>query len=264
MDFSHRLIILIAAVFFPFPWCGQGLCHEATVWPKSPPSAQSLVHDPDYPPITESEWNNLVDAVTSGASSSIRVMRATVGLERLSTLRAVDSLTILWLDAGIIDDQGLAEIAKNCPNLETLRVRFSSISDTGAACLTKLKKLRVLNLPHSRLSRAGIEHLQELPHLELLRIGGSRIDDQAVMEISLLPNLESLHLIGPKLTEKSLEALARAPNLTCFYLDGCSIGEKGWQMLRQAKPELHIHLDQPHPDQPHPDQPQPDQPQPTR
>jgi len=198
--------------------------------------------------ILDSEWDRLIAEVASGRQTCIQVARAVVTGGHLPKLQSVENLTELLLDGGRIDDHGLAVIASCCPNLEQLRLRLSPISDAGVGVLVKLQRLRVLNLPHSELSADGLRYLQDLPNLELLRLGGQRIDARAVAELVRLPELQSLHLINPALTDPSLISLAQAPKLTSLYLDDCPLSPEAWNELKKARPDLHIHLDQPHPD----------------
>ncbi len=134
--------------------------------------------------------------------------------------------------------------------IEHLRIRHSQISDRGIAALCggNLDRLAILNLPQAQITATGIRHLQRLPSLTNLRLGGKQIDDAAVAEIAQLPKLRSLHLIGPGITGASLRSLAESPKLVSFYLDDCDLPDADWNALFDAKPNLHVHVDQQHHD----------------
>ena len=155
----------------------------------------------------------------------------------------------LLLDGGIAEASSLAKIAQ-MESVEHLRIRETEIGDQGAAILAdgKLKNLEILNLPHANLSAKGIIQLAKIPRLRQLRLGGKRIDDEAVKELTKLSKLQSLHLIGPTLSDMALDWLASSPKLVSFYLDDCPLSDAAWQRLFDAKPTLHVHIDQAHHD----------------
>lgn len=146
------------------------------------------------------------------------------------------------------EDSVISTISK-LSELEHLRIRSNRISDRDLAVLVSgLRKLQILNLPQAQITADGIAKMTMLKNLQQLRIGGKQINDQAASEIAKLPSLRSLHLIGPNLTDAALDKLAKAPKLTSFYLDDCELSSAAWQRLFDAKPNIHVHVDQNHHD----------------
>lgn len=258
MSLSHRpknfqvvsFLLRIGPGFLAAAYLGLAVPGSETAGNEPPsPGAVQTPPIPSYPPLADSQWNLIIFQAVDSKQNKIHVRQAQVSSRQIALLPAANRLghlKELLLDAGQIDDPSLEAIARACPQLEHLRLRLSPLGDHAAPALARLKQLRVLNLPHSRLTSEGIAFLRELPHLESVRLGGARIDDLAVAELAALPALESLHLIGPKLTEQALQSLAQAPKLTSFYLDDCSLSSGAWQKLSRARPDLHVHLDQPH------------------
>ncbi len=200
------------------------------------------------------QWQRQLTSVRDGQSDSVQIDVQPIADEQLAELADLTGLQTLILDAGTISDRGLRHIA-GLSALEHLRLRLSPITDQGIADAVQaaagsgfMGSLQVLNLPHSQLTAEGLRQLQAFPRLVQLRIGGRQIDDAAVAEIAKLPNLRSLHLIAPTLTARSLESLAASPKLASFYLDQCPLDDAAWQKLFDAKPKLHVHIDQAHHD----------------
>ncbi len=196
----------------------------------------------------KNEWLTQLQLAREGQSDRIQVDSQVITAEQLEQLEQVPNLTELLLDAGVVCDADLGHIAQ-LHKLEHLRLRDSPLTDAGAEQLADgLPKLRILNLPQAELTAAGIRHFARNSNLTQLRLGGSHIDDAALAAMAELPELRSLHLIGPKLSDAALEALAASPKLTSFYLDDCPLSDAAWERLFDAKPSLHVHIDQAHHD----------------
>lgn len=206
-----------------------------------------MVEAPGQEPSTQDIWNWLIDDVVEGQSSSIS-MPEKVTNTMLEQLAKASKAVELLLDAGVVDDQGVALIVQYCPELEHFRARFSPITDQGGQELAKLSKLRLINLPHGKVAGPSIQAWKQLTQLNHLRLGGKQIDDATLAEIVKLPELQSLHLIGPSLTDEGLQQLISAKKLSSFYIDDCPFSEAAWAKLKKARPDLHVHVDQVHPD----------------
>lgn len=194
------------------------------------------------------EWQTQIAAVRQGASEQIQVVTETISDENLTDLDGLQGLTALLIDAGAVTDRGIPAIA-SIPGLEHLRLRESTITDAGVSALVATdSSLQVLNLPQAKLTANGIRELARLPNLVQLRIGGEQLDDEAARVLASLPALRSLHLIGPKLSDAGLDALAESPKLASFYLDDCELSDAAWERLFDAKPNLHVHINQAHHD----------------
>ena len=195
-----------------------------------------------------SGWREQMSAVQAGDSVTVLALEPVKSSE-LAELSSIDhQLEDLLLDEGVADDYAWSDM----PTLDALihlRLRVTQLDDsTIKQLVTRLSKLQILNLPQAQLGSAGIRQLQNLPELRQLRLGGSRIDDAAMAEIAKLANLRSLHLIGPVISPKGLSELAASTKLSSLYIDDCPLADEAWQGLFEAKPGLHVHIDQQHHD----------------
>jgi hypothetical protein len=66
--------------------------------------------------------------------------------------------------------------------------------------------------------------------------------------IATLPGLTSLHLIDVAIGDDGLDALAKAQTLQNLYLDGAGVSDAAWKRYFEARPGVHVHVDQAHHD----------------
>lgn len=193
-------------------------------------------------------WEEQLARIRSGEAYTLKV-ETPAGPSLLEALPGLDGkLLELLIDQGGPTDSWLKTVAQ-LSSLEHLRIRESPISDLGLTYLAAGgERLQILNLPQSTLTEQGIRELAKLPQLKQLRIGGPQIDDAAARALSELPNLRSLHLIGPAISADGLAALAASRKLSSLYIDDCPLPDSAWQELFDAKPQLHVHIDQHHHD----------------
>ena len=231
-------------------------CSRQTSNRAQPPSQKQITSEPpvakpqlqtDRPETSVEELEAKLEAIRTKATAELRLKkRAPSDLH--SYLAELDGkLFDLLLDGGI-DESALMEL-KDLPSLFHLRVRETALGDETLGSIVKNHPdLQVLNLPRAAFTQAGIQPLNQLPKLKQLRIGGNWIDDEIVAEIAKLPKLHHLHLIQPKISAAALESLADSPKLTSLYIDDCELPDSAWKKLFNAKPNLHVHIDQHHHD----------------
>ena len=197
----------------------------------------------------EQPWVQQVEQVRSGASDEIRLERRAVSSAELEQLAGLSKLRTLILDAGSVRNEDVSAL-QGLNKLEHLRLRASPLTDDGLSELSRcgLESLVILNLPQASPTAEGLRALRRLPRVRQLRIAGKQIDNAAVEELARWPELTSLHLIGPNLTDHALETIASMSKLSSFYLDDCTLSDSAWEKLFQARPTLHVHIDQAHHD----------------
>src|SRR5258708_32775185 len=69
-----------------------------------------------------------------------------------------------------IDDEGLKNLCKHFPNMESISLAHGKCTDAGAANLAKLTKLKSLELGMHSGSAAALQSITKLP-LENLQVG---------------------------------------------------------------------------------------------
>eukprot|EP00058_Branchiostoma_floridae_P025823 XP_002611313.1 hypothetical protein BRAFLDRAFT_73295 [Branchiostoma floridae] len=119
------------------------------------------------------------------------------------------------LDMGfckVLDLTMLHIIVDNCPQLELVNVEgCDSIRDSCLMVLSRLSKLKVLNLSHcTSVTDDGVSHLvRHCPGLTSLNIDGiAWITDSAVKDLAACcPSMRQLYLDGDELTDASIAAV---------------------------------------------------------
>ncbi len=209
-----------------------------------------LLSNPDA---VQLDWKSKLQSVRASETKRIEVDGYPVTAVQLAELVALSGLSELLLDQGVVDDGSIDSYISRL-DLVHFRARFSPITDDGfVALVASQKNLRILNLPQAILTKRAFQKLDQTPPLTFLRIGGPGIDDDAIYELSKKTQLRHLHLVAPQLTDRSLEFIAAMDSLDSFYLDDCRLSDKAWEKLFQARPKLHVHIDQAHHDRdPHP------------
>ena len=197
----------------------------------------------------ESSFAAQVAAVRAGESDRIQIEQGTLSDQDLAELNGLDQLAELLIDDpnSRISAAGLKHLV-SLPGLSHLRIRSGSIDDACLAEISEIKSLRILNLPRGTFTDAGLAALKGLPRLEQLRFGSSRVTDAGMTTITELPALKRLHLIDVPITDNGLAELAKIEQLESLYLDGSNVTDDGMERLFQARPKLHVHIDQQHHD----------------
>lgn len=155
-------------------------------------------------------------------------------------------LETLILDGGGIAPADLDHIHR-LQNLTHLRIRNCKVGDQQILELTKLSKLRILNLPQAVFSdKALLILIEKLGALELLRFSSPHVTDVGISGLHNSASLRALHLIGVHVTDKSVNAISRIKPLETFYIDGGQITDQGFTQLIKMRPDLHLHVDQVH------------------
>ena len=183
---------------------------------------------------------------TGGADSVVAAVPLTDA--EWESLRGLIGLRELVLEQGRADD-GRAEILVTLTGLERLVLRESPLTDAGFQRIAECHTLRDVNVPKAACTAAGVRALAALPHLRSLRLGGAHLTGPDICEaIASLPQLRSLHLIDVPIGDDGLAVLQRPPGLWNLYLDGAGVSDEAWERYFQARPRVHVHIDQAHHD----------------
>lgn len=130
-----------------------------------------------------------------------------------------------------INDDGLRQLCEHLPNLENISLAHARFSDTGAAHLAKLKKLKGLELGTHNASAATLKHLSGLP-LESLQMGEGFHSAEAFRIVKSFPFLRFLSITDASgLTDEDLRFVAGIPQLESLGMDKLSLPDERIPML---------------------------------
>jgi endonuclease YncB( thermonuclease family) len=191
------------------------------------------------------------------------LMVTDAGLEHLAGLTQLEVLSVNWTKvtaAGVVglvkgrrmmqrlelggvsfDDDDLANL-KDLPELRTLSLRKSGVTDKGLEHLKPFGKLRVLSLMSTRVGDAGLEHLKSLTTLEDLDLDRTAITDVGLKHLRALPNLRRLQMAHTAVTDAGLEQLQALSNLRTLSLRGTNATKEAADKLKQRIPQLQVGL----------------------
>jgi hypothetical protein len=204
----------------------------------------------DAPPSSGEPVPSVVEQVEAVRAGHTATIQATTPLSAAEweALRGLRGLRVLDLQVGRADDR-TATILVSLPDVERLVLRESPLTDEGFEALARLETLRDLNVPQAACTAAGVRALARLPGLRALRLGGVRGSGTEVCEaVQSLAGLRSLHLIDVPIGDAGLDVLARMDGLWNLYLDGAGVSDEAWSRYFEARPTVHVHVDQAHHD----------------
>jgi Leucine-rich repeat (LRR) protein len=115
------------------------------------------------------------------------------------------------------------------------------VSDLGLAKLSKLKKLRRLDVSGAQLTPAGLKVLQSLPQLERLSLWNvPALDDSAAAVLAAIPSLVNLDMSYTSISDEGLRSLAALPNLKLLYLTETKVAPEAVEAFRKEKPDCFV------------------------
>lgn len=150
------------------------------------------------------------------------------GIARLKNLHHV---RWLYLSRTLISDRGL-RIVEEMPDLELLDLSKSTdITSAGLAHLSRLVRLRQLELDHVDKAANGLDNLRNLNRLESLDLSYVPVDDAALANLSGLANLDCLFLTSSRVTDAGMVHLAKLPRLMALAVCNTRISDFGVERI---------------------------------
>lgn len=136
-------------------------------------------------------------------------------ISRLTDLPALEELN---LDSCPIGDWTISHLESVIPNLVSLDLADTDLSDLGMVHLAKFKKLKRLSLFYCNLTNSSLQHLSSLSNLEVLNLDSREIDDNGLWHLQSL-QLKSLDIFSGRVTDQGCSHIAKIKsleNLECW------------------------------------------------
>jgi uncharacterized membrane protein len=114
---------------------------------------------------------------------------------------------------GNLDDASFKKLAILTPQLVTVDLSATKITDQAVAQLAGAKNLRMIRLAETGITDGAIDTLLKLPSLESINLYGTKVTDAGVSKLSAMPNLKRLYLWQTAVTPEAVKALKeKLPN----------------------------------------------------
>jgi len=192
------------------------------------------------PGILRSSWQGKIDSL-----KSLELCYSGVRDSHLAHLRSLPKLEELNLDSCIVTDWGMAHLVDNgvMPNLTTLDLADTDISDAAMGKIARLKHIRHLSLFYCNISNRGLRHIASMSSLEVLNLDSRDIGDDGLRYLRELP-LTSLDLFSSRVTDIGCAHLSKIKTLTSLELCGGGIRDFGCAQLATLSDLTSLNLSQ--------------------
>lgn len=117
---------------------------------------------------------------------------------------------------GSFDDEGFSKLAPVLPELVTLDLSATKVTDKAVGALESAGKLRQIRLAETQVTDAAIDALLKIPSLESVNLYGTQVTDQGIRKLAGLPNLKRLYVWQTPVTPETVKFLQEK-------LPGCEI-----------------------------------------
>lgn len=135
----------------------------------------------------------------------------------LAKLKGISGLREVNLGQAAGTDANVAEVVKAVPNLQTLKLFFSPVTDGAFEHIGKLSNLQELALNNCKVTDAAMVHLAKLPKLARLTLTKTAVTEAGLETLKGAP-IVSLVFDDLVATRKGMAAIAAMPKLDTLQL----------------------------------------------
>src|SRR5215217_5047088 len=194
-------------------------------------------------------WSPVSDVKSPFADESFQYYQGMVELEKFHA----GLTTLAWLDIG---DEGVKRLTpltqlkdlrlnnttikdpkcfEGLVNLESLDLGDAYVLDHSLAPVTKMTRLRRLNLLGTLVTDEGLKHLSSLIELEDLDLYGVKLTDSGIEHLGNLKKLRRLNLLGAQISDASAGILSGLTELRELNLYRSRITNAGLAKLHRLR-----------------------------
>jgi hypothetical protein len=160
--------------------------------------------------------------------------------EGLSHLVALKGLEGLMVTGPKITDRGLIHIGGLTALKELYLPWNENIKGPGLVHLSRLSRLKLLDLRGTKIHDGALAHLRPLVELEKLVLSFTGITDAGLAHLGKLKRLADLNLVSTRITTKGLKHLHPIKSLRRLVLTGTNVDEKAIRKLKKSLPRCII------------------------
>lgn len=108
------------------------------------------------------------------------------------------------------DDESFAQLQPVIPNLVSVNLAATAVTDRSVEMLAPAENLRMIRLSETQITDEAIDSLVEMKNLESVNLFGTAITDEGVRKLSGLPKLKSLYLWQTEVSQDVISELEEA------------------------------------------------------
>lgn len=186
-------------------------------------------------------WQGKIDKVVT-----LELCYAGVADAHLLQLQHLPALRELNLDSCPVGDAALGHLANQnvTPNLVSLDLADTDLTDMGMQHIAKFRKLQRLSIFYCDVSNRGLRHLAQLHDLETLNLDSRDISDEGLRYLRKLTKLKNLDIFSGRITDMGCGHLSKIKSLETLELCGGSIGDQGCSYLGSLENLTSLNLSQ--------------------
>lgn len=180
------------------------------------------------PGILRTSWQGKIPKL-----KSLDVCYSGVKDAHLSKLVDLPALEHLNIDSCPVGDWAIAHLADNnvIPNLKSMDLADTDVTDLGAGHLAKFRNLTRLSLFYCNITNRGLRHISEMSQLEVLNLDSREISDSGLSYLRNLQRLRCLDLFSGRITDSGCAHLAHMKSLQSLELCGGGVGDLGCSFI---------------------------------
>lgn len=130
-------------------------------------------------------------------------------------------------------DRDLYTRASDLPEVRSLVLHGSAVTDEGAKLLGRCRKLKELHILGTSITDVGMRSIAKIYTLDWLVIDETPVTDEGLFELSCLTRLNGLQLTRTKMTEEGLQVLFHFPELSYLEVIHDNLGRTGLSLIAQ-------------------------------
>ncbi len=111
---------------------------------------------------------------------------------------------------GNLNDEVFSKLTTVLPNMVSMDLSSTAITDNSVKLLASAKDLRMIRLSETKISDASLDTLAGLKNLESINLYGTRVTDAGVEKLKSLTNLKRLYLWQTDVSEGAIGKLKQA------------------------------------------------------
>lgn len=190
---------------------------------------------------SRSGWQGKINSL-----KSLELCYSSVKDSHIVKFMNLSALKELNLDSCPIGDSAIAHLADNnvAPNLTSLDLADTNLTDLGMSKIAKFQKLTRLSLFYCNISNGGLRHIAKLTELQVLNLDSREISDDGLSHLRKLTKLKSLDIFSGRITDSGCAHISKITSLESLELCGGGVGDLGCTLLASLENLVSLNLSQ--------------------